>query len=177
MRASHGFEHQRAQQQERDSPWTSKHPGHPGPAILDIAKTANTLPKAHRVMRLQNTRSPDSLRMMLDKRMPSYSRLFTSPTGNAFRDTARYRSRMRHYKSFPSLTWKTYNIIGGHVERHMGPTRLGAIFSKQGMPTFWNGPTCSHRWLWTTDRCPYKDQDSTCRVLILLTLAARSLML
>ena len=45
MRGSHGFEHQRAQQQERDSPWNSKHPGRP--AILDIAKSADTFPKRH----------------------------------------------------------------------------------------------------------------------------------
>ena len=64
---------------------TPKNSGH---AILDIAKTADTLFKAYRVTRLQILASLDSLRMMLDKRMASYSRFIAPPTGLAFRDTA-----------------------------------------------------------------------------------------
>ena len=68
--------------------------------------------------------------MILDKRTASYSRFFTSPNGLAFRNTALECGIQIHSKSHLEdlyLHWWSC------VERHVGPTHLGAIFSKQGM--------------------------------------------
>lgn len=128
MCGSHGFEHQRAQQQERDSPWN---PQALGTRDLGYCQIAHTFFKAYRVTRLQILVSPDSLRMMLKSGWRASRALSHCQLDLLFDILLAYATlrilSKSHLEDLQHYRWSC-------VERHMGQRISEQPFRSKGWP-------------------------------------------